>query len=264
MNWLNRTVVTIVFGFVILVAREGIVTYGGAAVQSKLAFEVVSIKAAPRPTPELVRSGYQVAFAIDPARVRIVGFPPLALMARAFQVEPSQVDAPDFASSEYFEIQATLPAGATREQVPEMLQTMLAERFKLSYHRETREYHVSVLTVGKSGMKLPRLPDGIQPPPSTPTRLADGSTRMTQTGNVKSLFPVMNSFGGLQMVDETGLDGIYTWVRIQPPVTAGMTYKDVVQEGFKAMIEAAGLKLEERTIRKETIVVDHLERPTEN
>jgi uncharacterized protein (TIGR03435 family) len=236
-----------------------------AAEQSRLAFEVVAIKAAPEPTAELVRSGTGLAYNIDAAHVRIVGFTPLALLARAFRVEPAQVDAPDFARREYFEIQATLPAGATREQVPEMLQNMFAERFKVAYHRETREYQMSVLTLGKSGMKLPRLPDGTQAPPSTSTQLPDGSTRMTQTGNVKSLFPVMNSFGGLQMVDETGLDGIYTWVRVQPPVTPGMTFQDAVREGFEAMIEAAGLKLEKRKVPKQTIVVDHLEKmPTEN
>ena len=80
-----------------------------------------------------------------------------------------------------------------------------------------------------------------------------------------SLFPDMNSFGGLQLVNETGLDGIYTWVRDQPPVTPGMSYQETEQEGFKAMIEAAGLKLETRKVPKETIVVDHLEKkPTEN
>src|SRR5262245_23052886 len=251
MVWSNRIVVTIVFGFVTVVAGEGIVSSVTAVAQSRLAFEVVSIKEAPRPTPELIRSGSGIVFNIDPAHVRIAGYTPFALLARAFGVEQPQVDAPDFARSEYFEIQATLPMGATADQVPEMLQTMLAERFKLAYHREAREYHVSVLTVGKSGMKLPRLPDGIQAPPPTSTRLSDGSTRMTQTGNVRSLFPVMNSFGGLQMVDETGLDGIYTWVRTQPPFTPGMTYQDAVQEGFKAMIEAAGMKLEERKVRKE-------------
>jgi uncharacterized protein (TIGR03435 family) len=238
-------------------------TYIGASAQSTLAFEVVSIKPALQPTAEVARSG-RLAFDINSPHVRIVGFSPLALLARAFRIEMPQVAAPDFARSEYFEIHATLPAGATREQVPEMLQTRFAERFKLAYHRETREYQMSVLTVGKSGMKLPRLPDGTRAP-STSTRLADGRVRMTQTGNVKSLFPVMNSFGGLQMVDETGLDGIYTWVRVEPPVTQGMTYRDAVQEGFKAMIEAAGLKLEERKVPKETIVVDHLEKmPTEN
>jgi len=251
MIWSNKIIVTFLLGFL-------------AAAQSRLAFEVVSIKTAPRPTPELTRAGNGLAFDIDPARVRIVGYTPFALLGRAFQVEPPQIDAPDFARNEYFEIQATIPAGATREQVPEMLQTLLAERFKLAYHRETREYHVNVLTVGKSGMKLPRLPNGSKPS-YTSTQLSDGSTRITQTGNVASLFPVMNSFGGLQMVDETGLDGMYTWVQTRPPATRGMTFQDLVREAFNAMIEAAGLKLEDRKVQKETIVVDHLERmPTEN
>lgn len=253
MIWSKKTLVAI------LITVASVI---GAAAQSRLAFEVVSIKPAPAPTAEVVRSG-GLAFDIDPAHVRIAGFSPLALLARAFRIEVPQVAAPDFASSEFFEIQATLPPGATREQVPEMLQTMFAERFKLAYHQEIRDYHMSVLTVGKGGMKLSRLPDGTRMP-STSTQLPDGSTRMTQTGNVKSLFPVMNSFGGLQMVDETGLDGIYTWVRIQRP-SPGMTYRDVVQEAFSAMIEAAGLRLEDRKVPKETIVVDHLEKmPTEN
>src|SRR5262245_47836038 len=234
------------------------------AEQSRSAFEVVSIKAARRPTPELIRSGSGLVFNIDAARVRIVGFTPFALLTTAFRVEQPQVDAPDFARREYFEIQATLPAGATRDQVPEMLQTMLIERFKLAYHRETREYQMSVLTVGKNGMKLPRLPDNT-PPSSSTTNLPDGSTRMTQVGNIASLFPVMNSFGGLQMVDETGLDGIYSWVRVQGPPRPGMTFRDIVQEAFRDMIEAAGLKLELRKVPKETIVVDNLEKtPTEN
>ena len=236
-----------------------------AAAQSRLAFEVVSVKPAPQPTPETLRSGEaRIAFNVNGARIQISGYTPLALLTRAFRVEPPQVAAPDFARGEYFEIQATLPAGATPEQVPEMLQTMLAERFKLAYHRETREYQMSVLTVGKNGMKLPRLPDGTQPSSSS-NRLADGTTRMTQTGNVASLFPVMNSFGGLQMADETGVDGIYIWVRDLHPATPGMSFQDAVQESFRAMIEAAGLKLETRKVRKETIVVDHLEKkPTEN
>jgi len=237
----------------------------GAAAQSRPAFEVVSIKPASPPAPEAIRSGtFRIAFDVDGARVRISGYTLFLLLTAAFRVEPPQVAAPDFARDAYFEIQATLPEGATREQVPEMLQTMLAERFGLAYHRETREYPISVLTVGKSGMKLPRLPDHTRMPP-TSERLADGTTRMTQTGRIASLLPVMKSFGGLQLVDETGLDGTYTWVRDLPPLAPGMTFQDAMQESFKAMIEAAGLKLETRKIPKETIVVDHLEKtPTEN
>jgi len=241
-------------------------TWLGAAAQPRPAFEVVSIKPVPRPAPQAIRAGTaRLAFNIDGARVEIVGYRPAALLARAFQVEPQQVDAGRFAGSETFEIQAKLPAGATREQIPEMLQTMLAERFKLAYHRETREYQVTVVTVGNRGMKLPRLSDGTKEA-STSTRLSDGTTRFIDTGTLASLFPVMNSFGGFgQMVDETGLDGIYTWVRDLPPLAPGVTFREATQDSVRVMIEAAGLKLEARKIPKETIVVDHLEStPTEN
>jgi len=229
-------------------------------------FEVVAIKPGPQPSPETILAGTaRPAFNIDGARVQISGYSTPALLMRAFRVEQPQLDLSRISlGGDYFQIQATLPAGAAREQVPEMLQAMLAERFKLAYHRETREYQVNVLSVGKNGMKLPRLPDGTRAA-STSTPLPGGGTRMTQTSNVVSLFPVMNSFGGLQMVDETGLDGIYTWVRELPPLAPGMSFQDAVQDGFQAMIEAAGLKLETRKVPKETIVVDHLEKnPTEN
>ena len=256
---LLRSVVCALFFLGVSFAQSPAVQPGGPR------FEVVSIKPVPRPTPSPTGGG--LAFKVDGARVQINNYRLVDLLTRAFRVALPQVDAPDFASDEFFEVQATLPAEATPEQVPEMLQAVLVERFKLAYHRETRDYQMSVLTVGKSGMKLPRLPDGTRAPP-TSTRLADGTTRMTQTGNAASLFPVMNSFGGLQMVDETGLDGIYTWVRDIPPPTPGAGfegYQASMQDSFKAMIEAAGLKLETRKVPKATIVVDHLEKkPTEN
>jgi uncharacterized protein (TIGR03435 family) len=221
---------------------------------------VVAIKPVPQPTANSTGSGFNV----DGARLDIRGYTLLAIVRRAFQVELPQIDAPDFARSELFEIQATLPTGATPEQVPEMLQNMLAERFKLAYHRETRDYLVTVLSVGKSGMKLARLPDGTRAPTAS-NRLPDGTLRITQTSNVSAFFPLINSFDGLRIVDETGLDGIYAWVRDVPPTTPEMNYRDAEQDSIKAMLEAAGLKLETRKVPKETIVVDHLEKkPTEN
>jgi uncharacterized protein (TIGR03435 family) len=230
----------------------------------KLAFEVVAIKPVPQPTPESMRSGAnRIGMRVDAARVEISGYSLMALLTTAFRVDRRQVAPPDFAIREYFDVQATLPEGATRDQVPELLQVMLADRFKLSYHHETREYPLTFLTVGKNGMKLPRLPDDT-PSSSKSTRLTEGDTRMTLVGKLSSLFPVMNSFGGLQVVDETGLDGIYTWVREQHP-RPGVSYQEIVQESFRSMIEAAGLKMETRKTPKDTIVVDHLERvPTEN
>jgi uncharacterized protein (TIGR03435 family) len=224
-------------------------------------FDVVAIKPIPRPTPG---DGTPYGFNVSGARMQIRGYPLFSLLTRAFRIESRQLDAPDFTHDEFFDMQATLPSGATPEQVPGMLQAMLAERFNLAYHRESRVYQVDVLAVGKSGMKLPRLPDGTQAPTKY-ARLPDGGTRTTSVGKLSSLFSIMNSFGGLQLIDETGLDGIYTWVQDEPPSTPDMSQRDRLQESFKAMIEAAGLKLETRKVPKETIVVDHLEKkPTEN
>jgi uncharacterized protein (TIGR03435 family) len=222
-------------------------------------FEVVSIK------PTLAPTGGESAFNVNGARVDIRNYWLFGLLTRAFRAERPQVVAPEFAYSEDFDIEATLPGGATPDQVPEMLQTMLADRFKLGYHRETRQYTVNVLTVGKSGVKLRRLPDGT---PVTSERLSerlpDGTIRVTMTGRLAVVYPAMYS-GGLQIVDETGLEGIYTWVQSIPPVTPNVTMQDAMQDSFRAMFEAAGLKLETRKVPKETIVVDHLEKmPTEN
>jgi uncharacterized protein (TIGR03435 family) len=229
-------------------------------------FEVVSIKPVPRPIPGSdLNESPRDAFKIDGARVQIRRDDLRSLLMRAFRVQSRQVDAPSFATGDQmFELQATLPAGVVPEQVPEMLQAMLAERFKLAYHREARQYETDVLTVGKSGMKLPRLPEGTQVT-SMSKRLPDGTLRETRVGRLSSFFPTMNSFGGLHLVDETGLDGIYTWVQDRPPPTPGVSYQDSLQESFKAMLEAAGLKMETRKVPMETIVVDHLEKtPTEN
>jgi uncharacterized protein (TIGR03435 family) len=252
-----------VIGVLLLIAPPGFCQTPNQTEQ-KFAFEVVAIKPVPAPTPETLRSGVRrIGMRIDQSRVDIGGYSVVTLLAAAFRVARQQVVAPDFARTEYFDIQAKLPEGATRDQVPEMLQAMLAERFKLSYHYETRFYPLTFLTLGKTGMKLPRLSEDTRPSTKS-TPLPDGGVRMTQVGKLSSLFPVMNSFGGLQVVDETALDGIYTWVREQHP-EPGLSYQEVVQQGFRHMIEAAGLKMETRKAPKDTIVVDHVEKlPTEN
>jgi uncharacterized protein (TIGR03435 family) len=248
-----------------LAALLGLVCFAAAA-QRKSAFEAVSIKAGSAPTPQgILDPQSRPVFHADAARVEIRNFPLLFILARAFEVQPEQVIAPNFARDEYFDIQATLPAGAAKEQVPEMLRQMFAERFKLIFHRETRDYQDTVVTVGKGGMKLARLPDDAKRSNSR-TVLPDGSTQTTMTGKLTDLFPVMGSFGQFpHIVDETGLDGRYAWVRYEAPVSASVSYGEASHESFRNMLEAAGLKLEMRKAPKETIVVDHIERaPTEN
>jgi uncharacterized protein (TIGR03435 family) len=131
----------------------------GAAAQQLPTFEVASVKASPPLDIQKVMSGQQrIGMRMDAGRVEIDGMPLAEIINTAFRVKAYQVTAPSWVGSGLnaprFDIHATLPAGGTTEQVPEMLQALLAERFKLTYHRETKDQPVYALIVGKGGSKL--------------------------------------------------------------------------------------------------------------
>lgn len=122
-------------------------------------FEVASVKASPPFDPQKILSGQQrLGVRMDAGRVDIDGLPLPDIINTAFRVKSYQVTEPSWLgtgmAAPRFDIHATLPAGATTEQVPEMLQVLLAERFKLTYHREKKEQSVYALIVAKGGPKL--------------------------------------------------------------------------------------------------------------
>ena len=115
------------------------------------AFEVASIKPSPPPsTPGMMRIGMQRA----PGRVTYSGMSLKLLIQNAFRVKNYQISGPAWLDSERFEIVAKLPEGANADQTPEMMQKLLAERFGLKLHRETKELPVYALVTGKNGPKL--------------------------------------------------------------------------------------------------------------
>jgi len=120
-----------------------------------IAFEVASIKPSPPIDPMRFMSGQaHVGMHIDAARVDF-GFTSLmALIVTAYKVEPFQVTGPAWMNTTMFDIVANLPHGATKEQVPEMLQALLADRFKMTMHRENKEHPEFSLLVAKGGAKL--------------------------------------------------------------------------------------------------------------
>jgi uncharacterized protein (TIGR03435 family) len=132
------------------------------------AFEVASITPATMPTPELIMSGNaRIGMTVTDTRVDI-GFMSLNdLMMRAFRLQPYQVSGPPWLNEPRFDIKATIPPGVSKDQVPEMLQALLAERFGLVSHREQREMPVYALVVGKDGHKLGKAEE-LPPPPAEP------------------------------------------------------------------------------------------------
>jgi uncharacterized protein (TIGR03435 family) len=94
----------------------------------------------------------------DPSRFRALRIDMSGLLARAFDVSTDQIAGPawlrDFVSANYYTVIATMPPDTTKEQFQKMLQNLLAERFHLVFHRETRNFPGYELVVDKGGPKF--------------------------------------------------------------------------------------------------------------
>ena len=118
-------------------------------------FEVATIRPAPPLNPAMMMAGkMHVGMKIDAAKVDI-GFMSINdLIVKAYDIKGYQLAGPDFLTTERFDILAKMPEGATKEQVPDMLKALLADRFKLAVHKETKTVSVYALVQVKGGPKL--------------------------------------------------------------------------------------------------------------
>jgi uncharacterized protein (TIGR03435 family) len=131
----------------------------------QLEFEVASVKPAVQPAMTQVHAGVQ----IDGAQIHCTYLSLKDLLRFAYNVKDHQILGPDWLPSQRFDIAAKLPAGATREQVRDMMKTLLADRFQMKMHRESREFPVYGMVVAKSGLKIK------ESPADPPTEGADAS-----------------------------------------------------------------------------------------
>jgi uncharacterized protein (TIGR03435 family) len=214
------------------------VTSALAQAPAQPTFEVVTIKSSQMPSPQAVMAGkFKLGETIDAGRADYSFVSVEFLITKAYGVKPYQVTGPSWIQSEHYDISAKLPAGATKEQVPDMLKAMLAERFQLAVHHETKEHAVYSLVVAKGGAKVKEsAPDpdadagkvagmGMQMSQSGDGR---GMTVKTPQGNMKvsmgadgniqmegsqmpmdSFVEMVSRFVDKPVVDETGLKGKY-------------------------------------------------------
>lgn len=140
-------------------------------------FDVASIKPTAPPQPNgrgmiMMRPPSGGPGSNDPGRIRYPNMSLKALLMRAWDVKNFQITGPAFLDTERFEIEATMPPDTTREQFRAMLQNLLAERFKMAIHRETKELPMYSLAVAKNGSKLKEsavsASGGDAPPPPMP------------------------------------------------------------------------------------------------
>src|SRR5215207_8787091 len=103
----------------------------------QLSFEVASIRSVQIGGPEI-----SVGLRTQGDQVRIGAYTFREYVAIAYGVRPYQVAGPDWITEDRFDLQAKLPAGSSADQVPQMLQRLLDDRFGLKMHREKREMAV--------------------------------------------------------------------------------------------------------------------------
>lgn len=145
----------------------------GQTAPSKLEFEVASVRPAEPNPPERVAVGVH----LDGSQVRIAAFSMRDFVALAYRVKLNQVTGPDWTASERYNLNATLPAGGTSSQIPEMVQAVLADRFHLKMHEEKKDLPVYALVLGRPPLRLQEdAPTSEDPDPKGAVNVSGGGS----------------------------------------------------------------------------------------
>jgi uncharacterized protein (TIGR03435 family) len=129
----------------------------GQTPDKTLTFDAATIKPFVPPTGGKMimgRGGRGGPGSSDPGRIHYAITTLKMLLTLAYDVKDYQISGPSFLDSERFDVQATMPPETTKEQFRIMLQNLLAERFKVTVHRETKELPMYSMVVGKGGPKM--------------------------------------------------------------------------------------------------------------
>ena len=210
----------------------------------------------------------------DPGRIRFANASLRNLIQTAYNVRPNQLEAPSWLESARFDVIATVPQGATRDQANLMLQNLLVDRFQLKVHRSTRELPVYALVIARNGSRLKESvgdPNASAAAKGRGTILAaDGAQKRFEfDGFTMAMFAdVLAREVGRPVIDRTGLAGKYD-VRLefapQRGAAAGLPDSQSTVELFTALTEQLGLKLESGEGPVDLLVVDSASRePTDN
>jgi uncharacterized protein (TIGR03435 family) len=177
------------------------------------------------------------------------------------------MEAPAWMDSATFDVIANVPKGATREQANLMLQNLLADRFQLKVHRETRERPMFALMVARNGPKLKASVDNPGAPKPRGTLWSGGRKKLEfDKWTMASFAQTLELDVDRPVIDMTGLKGTYD-IRLEFAETRPVFGSPDPQapELFTALTEQLGLTLESRRGPVVVLVVDSaLRQPTEN
>jgi uncharacterized protein (TIGR03435 family) len=241
-----------------------------AFAQPKSSFEVASIKPA---APCCAEGQWRESKALDDR----IDFRYVTLrycIAFAYGLKEFQVSGPPAITELRYDILARASEGTKHDQLPGMMQALLADRFKLEFHREQKEFSVYILTVGKAGPKLKKSPDTADPN-------AGGNVGMSMSGrgvglmearhlDMQGLANTLQRYVGRPVINRTNLEGRYDFDlefapedlrgMPQPPNQPGAVPAAELGVSIFTSVQRVGLKLESQKQPLDAIVVDKVEK----
>jgi uncharacterized protein (TIGR03435 family) len=274
------------------------------AADQKLEFEVASVKPSQPDGPQYANFplGPGDVYTPNGGHFTASGFPLAAYIWFAYRIQGNQQQSllsqlPAWVTTERFDIQARTdgdPAKDTKPQMRLMMQSLLADRFKLAMHTETRQVPVFALVLSKPGKTGPRLqphPDNSCPAAPKPDLI--GGLFPNQCGGLLPMPhpPVfMNKFGARNVtmpfianqltamghldrpvLDQTGLSGVFDFALEWVPEVTGPSPPGAEAQPdpsgptfMEAVNDQLGLKLQSQKGPVDELVFDHVERPSEN
>jgi uncharacterized protein (TIGR03435 family) len=280
-----QSIVRATFAFVVFVPV--VLPQAPTAPASRTEFEVVSIK-----LNTSARVGGNISMPGGAVKVDSLSLRYLVMFA--YNVKDFQISgSPAWANSDKYDVMAKAAGRPTFEEIRPMLQSLLADRFNLTVHRETKEAPVYDLTAAKGGLKIAPSKDGSCVVPSAENLPKPGAPRPNYCGNIgvrpnsieayavpmERFVATLSDVLGRRVIDKTGIkQNIDVHLEFAPDEgTAngllgrtgdiGSPAPSTDPPGpsiFTALQEQLGLKLESSKGPVEMLIIDRVERPSEN
>ena len=221
-------------------------------------FDIATIKTESVPPPPFVR--WILPQANDPQHFQSYSRA-MDLIRWAYAVKEFQVSGPEWLARAVFDVQATTARPSSETAMRQMLQTLLADRFKLKLHREVREFLIYALVADKDGVKIPLVAAEAGQEDRGEGAFEIGRGHLDSRGGTMSgLAMVLTHNVDRPVIDKTNLTGHYDFdLNYDPTGRVGFPFGAAIF----APIQTLDLKLEPQTETFEVLVIDAVERPSE-
>ena len=242
----------------------------------KYTFEVASVKPLDPADPSIAGPGPRATGMAspvggDPVHVSLPHVTLLGVLSQAYGVAPRLVECPDWMRTQFYIINAKVPDDAPKGHIPEMLQSLLADRFHMAVHWETKEETGFALSVGKGG---PKLKKSDIPEDEVSTKR---SSFFNTSGHLTFKATTMDQFAsslsvdmGKQVANKTDLSGVYDiTMDAAPDSMPGLpsfgSHADSQLPSIFTALHQLGLNLEPQKISVKRLIVDSADKvPTGN